>query len=242
MIAPEQITGSPHYRSKLIDFGSHWDLSLPRLLRPLLQRSLESLFAINRLNAAYRKSTSVPARPSFFAAWLDTLQITYTLCGVSLAQIPRTGPVVITANHPFGGLEGIILGDILTRIRPDVKILGNYVKPRKPFRHKRRYGVNRKLLFSCLCTIDDVANIIRQVERDQKGVPILLRHYLKLNASFVDFNIDEEFSNALDGLMVVDLTKTPERYLMRFMGKEGYRNFQEYHTGKEDKDSLPCAV
>lgn len=38
-------------------------------------------------------------------------------------RIPATGPVVVVANHPYGVLDGAILTVLLTRIRPDVKIL-----------------------------------------------------------------------------------------------------------------------
>jgi len=41
------------------------------------------------------------------------------------ARIPATGPVVVVANHPYGVLDGALLTILLTRIRPDVKILTN---------------------------------------------------------------------------------------------------------------------
>src|SRR5260370_13879331 len=44
-----------------------------------------------------------------------------------LARIPRTGAAVVVANHPFGILDGATLGAILPRLRPDVKILTNYL-------------------------------------------------------------------------------------------------------------------
>lgn len=40
-------------------------------------------------------------------------------------SIPATGPSVIVANHPFGGIEGVALADLLLQVRPDVKVLTN---------------------------------------------------------------------------------------------------------------------
>jgi|SRR5579864_2703121 len=42
------------------------------------------------------------------------------------ARIRATGPCVVVANHPYGMLDGAILAVLLTRARPDVKILTNY--------------------------------------------------------------------------------------------------------------------
>ena len=42
-------------------------------------------------------------------------------------RIPVTGPVVVVANHPYGVLDGLLLALLLTRARPDVKILTNFL-------------------------------------------------------------------------------------------------------------------
>ena len=43
------------------------------------------------------------------------------------ARIPASGPVVVVANHPFGVLDGAVLTVLLTRVRPDVKVLTNFL-------------------------------------------------------------------------------------------------------------------
>lgn len=43
------------------------------------------------------------------------------------ARIPASGPVVVVANHPYGVLDGAILAVLLTRVRPDVKVLTNFL-------------------------------------------------------------------------------------------------------------------
>ena len=42
-----------------------------------------------------------------------------------VAQIPRTGPTIVVSNHPFGMLDGAVLGEIMLRVLPDVRILTN---------------------------------------------------------------------------------------------------------------------
>jgi putative hemolysin len=41
--------------------------------------------------------------------------------------IPRQGPVIAVANHPFGLIEGAILTALLPSVRPDAKILANHL-------------------------------------------------------------------------------------------------------------------
>jgi putative hemolysin len=43
------------------------------------------------------------------------------------ARIPASGPVVVVANHPYGVLDGAILTVLLTRVRPDVKVITNFL-------------------------------------------------------------------------------------------------------------------
>ena len=47
-------------------------------------------------------------------------------CGEGdLGLLPRSGPAIVVANHPHGFLDGIVAAHLLSRVRTDVKILGN---------------------------------------------------------------------------------------------------------------------
>ena len=40
-----------------------------------------------------------------------------------IALIPRTGPLVVLANHPHGLVDGMIMAEMVSRVRPDFRIL-----------------------------------------------------------------------------------------------------------------------
>ena len=43
----------------------------------------------------------------------------------NVQEIPSQGPVLIIANHPLGGLEGIALAYEILKVRPDLRVLTN---------------------------------------------------------------------------------------------------------------------
>jgi hypothetical protein len=61
---------------------------------------------------------------------------------------------------------------------------------------------------------------VRTLDREGKGVPVLLRQYLRLGARVLAFNIDRSFGDALDVLVVVDLPRAPVTLLRRYMGRD----------------------
>ena len=71
---------------------------------------------------------------------------------------------------------------------------------------------------------------IAEIEGDGKGVPVLLRQYLKIGGELLAFNVDKNFSDVLDGLVLVDLRKTDAARLETYMGKEGVARFMEHHS------------
>lgn len=81
------------------------------------------------------------------------------------SRIPTTGPVVVVANHPYGVLDGALLTVLLTRVRPDVKILTNFLLADipelqrncifvDPFQTDRSIESNRKAIREALAWIE----------------------------------------------------------------------------------------
>ena len=79
---------------------------------------------------------------------------------------------------------------------------------------------------------DDASALVAELEPDEKGMPVLIRQYLKLGAEYLAFNVDPAFADCVDGLILVDLARTDPKQLERYMGKEGKEAFLGYHAGK----------
>lgn len=62
---------------------------------------------------------------AFTEAFIQQLDLRVETADANLLNVPKSGAAIVVANHPFGGIEGIVLANILSTVRPDVKILAN---------------------------------------------------------------------------------------------------------------------
>lgn len=60
---------------------------------------------------------------AFWGAALDVMGIEITTPPEQFARIPREGPVVVVANHPHGLVDGMVLAELIARVRDDFQIL-----------------------------------------------------------------------------------------------------------------------
>ena len=74
------------------------------------------------------------------------------------------------------------------------------------------------------CPLPDLsllADAIHEIEPGEKGISVLLRHYLNLGGRAVSLNVDHNFSGVLDALVVVDVKDIPPRAAARYLGMRG---------------------
>jgi putative hemolysin len=60
---------------------------------------------------------------AFWARALNVMGIELQTPAEQIAQIPKTGPVIVVANHPHGLVDGMVLAELIGRVRTDYKIL-----------------------------------------------------------------------------------------------------------------------
>lgn len=71
--------------------------------------------------------TEVAQGRDFWQVIADRYGLSLDVVGGTLDSIPRTGPLVMVANHPFGILDGLMMGHILSHARGDFRILAHRV-------------------------------------------------------------------------------------------------------------------
>jgi len=147
--------------------------------------------------------------------------------GAFIARHPRYrilfGPVSI--SNDYHTLSRRMLVEFL-KANNYLPELARHVRARRPFRP----GAGAAPL-APPADLEAVSALVAQIEADRKGIPVLLRQYLKMGGRLLGFNVDDQFSDALDGLIMVDLRQTDPRMLARYMGREAAQRFLARHNG-----------
>ena len=98
-----------------------------RAARALI-RSIENLTGRPRLlKMALGYEREVEAGRNFWEVMQERYGIRMQFDGGGLENIPREGPLVVVANHPYGILDGMAMGRILSETRGDFKIIAHVV-------------------------------------------------------------------------------------------------------------------
>jgi putative hemolysin len=103
-----------------------------RKILSILSGPIEHLLGLKQCRAIYAQVGSQDGSHCFMSEVLLRMDVQPQVKPEDLENVPRKGPVVVVANHPFGGIEGIIMADLLLNCRPDVKIMANVLLNRIP--------------------------------------------------------------------------------------------------------------
>lgn len=99
----------------------------------ILSAALEALLGLDRLGAIYDARPHTNTALEFLEYTLEALGVHIALSNeAALAAIPRDGPLLVVANHPLGGLEGVAIARVIAAIRPDLQVLTNQLLRRIP--------------------------------------------------------------------------------------------------------------
>ncbi|MFZ9914460.1 MAG: lysophospholipid acyltransferase family protein [Phycisphaerales bacterium] len=138
------------------------------------------------------------------------------------------GPVSISNDYTSMSKELIM--EFLERHRmaaPFAKL----VTPRNPPARRGVAGWTSRETAEATADITHVERLVDEIERGERAVPVLLRQYLRLNAQLLAFNVDHEFGDVVDALMLVDLAQIDERIMRYYLGDESYALMKQQLAG-----------
>lgn len=165
-----------------------------------------------------------------------SLMLLWKGIGRFLARNPRYrmmfGPVSI--SNAYQSMSRRLLIAFLSAA-PRLSGLGRLIRPRNPVSFSPVTDFNEAKLRRVAADLDEVDALVREIEANQRTVPVLLRQYLKLNAKLLGFNIDPDFHECLDGLMLADLLDVDRRIMNQYMGEEGAEDFLRFHAARREQ-------
>lgn len=98
------------------------------------------------------------------------------------------------------------------------KELAKHVTAKTPPKDMDLFSEDAQLLPTAMGDLRILSSMISDLEPDGRSIPVLLRQYLRLGGEMISFNVDSEFGDTLDCLVLVDLARAPERLLTRYRG------------------------
>ena len=91
-----------------------------------LAERLIGLTGVDQLAERYGRHEDLSG-PDFVEAFLSDLNINYEVGGLEHLAALAEGPFITISNHPYGGLDGLILVDLIGHFREDFKVMANQI-------------------------------------------------------------------------------------------------------------------
>ncbi len=115
-----------------------------------IARFLMLLLKYNKINKVYTKAYNKDGM-KFIDTLINELEIKYEISDDEMLRIPEKGPFITVSNHPYGGIDGLLLLDAISKRRPDFKVManfllrriepiGDYILPLNPFEKQKNTG------------------------------------------------------------------------------------------------------
>jgi putative hemolysin len=98
---------------------------------PGLAALLMEIMKLNDINKVFSKNEHFSGL-EFVDKILETIGVSIDFDEDDLKNIPKTGGFIAIANHPYGGVEGLALVKLLCTVRPEAKVMVNFILKKIP--------------------------------------------------------------------------------------------------------------
>ncbi|MBK1438867.1 lysophospholipid acyltransferase family protein [Parapedobacter sp. ISTM3] len=141
-----------------------------RLPLPGIDSLLMSFMQLDRFNTEFDKVRHLEGA-EFVDGVLELLGIQVRIDPSDLEKIPKKGSFIAVANHPYGGIEGLILLKILCAARPETKVVANFLLQHIPNLSGYFIGINP---FHEEAHLSNVAGLRQVLAAVKQGMPVAM--------------------------------------------------------------------
>lgn len=171
----------------------------------LVARMVMYIMRLNKINKLY--SDVYDEDPNaFLDRLIEALGVTIEINEEDFQKIPADGAFITISNHPFGGLDGIILIKLLSKVRPDYKVMANFLLKKIVPIKDYFLGVNP---FENRKSISSTAGIKEALRHLSEGKPLGLFPAGEVSAYQADSNNVEDKEWGLSVLKLIKKANVP---------------------------------
>lgn len=139
-----------------------------KLRVPGLASLMMELMKLNEINDVFSKNEHFKGL-EFVDKILETVGVTIDFDPNDLKHIPKTGGFIAIANHPYGGVEGLALVKLLCAVRPESKVMVNFILKKIPNLSEFFVAVNP---FENIQHSSSISGIKSTMELLRSGIPV----------------------------------------------------------------------
>lgn len=92
-------------------------------------RILMTILRINKLNKLYEELGDSQGI-EFIDELIEKLELDFEVREEEFERIPKEGAFITVSNHPYGGIDAMLLVKVISSVRPDIKIMANFLMQR----------------------------------------------------------------------------------------------------------------
>lgn len=96
---------------------------------------------LGKINRLFDAAADYQGR-EFAEHLLENMNIRIDVSPEQLESIPKEGGFIMVSNHPFGGIEGVMLLSVIAKVRPDFKLMANFILSHIPNLKECFFSVN----------------------------------------------------------------------------------------------------
>lgn len=179
--------------------------SLNRFGGSLVARLVMYIMKLDKINKLYSEVYDTDPH-AFLDRLIEELGVSIEIKEEDLQKIPKEGAFITISNHPFGGLDGIILIKLLSKVRPDYKVMANFllkkIEPIKDY----FLGVNP---FETHKSISSMGGIKEALRHLSEGRPLGLFPAGEVSAYQADSNMVEDKEWGVSVLKMIKKAHVP---------------------------------